>query len=168
MTYNDYRFHEEQRFRQWWVWLLIGAVAAMQWWGFYQQIVRGRPWGSNPAPDWMMVLFWLLFGIGLPLFFLYMRLVVTVNDKAISIHFRPLVRRTILIKDVVDVEARKYSPLGEYGGWGIRGLGSKRAFNVSGNQGVALILTDGSTVMIGSQRAGELARAIAAVKGRQR
>jgi hypothetical protein len=29
----------------------------------------GQPWGSNPAPDWLMVLFWLMFGAGKPLFF---------------------------------------------------------------------------------------------------
>ena len=60
------RFREEQRFGQWWLWILVGSLVAMQWWGFYQQIVLGKPWGDRPAPDWMMVLIWLCFGIGLP------------------------------------------------------------------------------------------------------
>ncbi|MCA9870553.1 MAG: hypothetical protein KC487_09290, partial [Anaerolineae bacterium] len=59
-------FREEQRFRQSWIWLLILFVAGLQWWGFIQQIIFGQPWGDNPAPDWMMILFWLLFGIGMP------------------------------------------------------------------------------------------------------
>jgi hypothetical protein len=50
------RFREERRFRQWWLWLLVGLVAALQWWGFLQQIILGQPWGDRPAPDWMMVL----------------------------------------------------------------------------------------------------------------
>ena len=157
-------FREEQVFRQWWIWLLIGLVAALQWWGFVQQIVLGQPWGDNPAPDWMMVLLWLLIGIGLPLFFVYLKLVITVTDEAIVIHYRPLTRRTIQIADVAHVEARTYSPLREYGGWGIRGLGSKKAYNVSGDRGVELTLEDGRKVLIGSQRADALADAIAAAR----
>jgi hypothetical protein len=159
------RFHEEQGFRQWWIWLLIGGITVMQWWGFIQQIVLGQPFGNRPAPDRGMVLLWLVFGIGLPAFFLYIRLAVTVTDTAIEIHFRPLTRRTIPLASVTHVEARRYSPLGEYGGWGIRGWGSNRAYNVSGNRGVELNLVGGRKVMIGSQRADELAQAIGAAPG---
>jgi uncharacterized membrane protein len=158
------RFREEQRFCQPWIWLLIGFVAALQWWGFFQQILLGQSWGSRPAPDWLVVLFWLLFGIGLPLLFLYLKLVVTVTNESIDIHFRPLTRRTIPIDEVTHVEARTYSPIWEYGGWGIRGFSSNRAYNVSGNRGVELVLKDGRKVMIGSQQADNLARAIAAAQ----
>ena len=158
------RFREEQAFRQWWVMLLIGFVAALQWWGFIQQIVLGKPWGSNPAPDWMMVLLWLLIGIGLPVFFVCLKLIVTVTDEAIDVHYRPLTRRTIQIADVALVRARTYSPLREYGGWGIRGMGSNRAYSVSGDRGVELTLVDGRKVLIGSRRADALADAIAAAR----
>jgi hypothetical protein len=158
------RFREEQAFRQWWIMLLIGLVAALQWWGFVQQIVLGQPWGSNPAPDWMMVLLWLLIGIGLPAFLVGLRLIVTVTDEAIDVHYRPLTRRTIGIADVALVRARTYSPLREYGGWGIRGMGSNRAYSVSGDRGVELTLVDGRKVLIGSQRADALADAIAAAR----
>lgn len=154
------RFREEQGFRQWWVLLLIGLVAALQWWGFIQQIVLGRPWGNNPAPDWMMVLLWLLFGIGMPLFFLYMKLIVTVTDDAIDIHYRPLTRRTIPISEITHIEALKYSPIREYGGWGIRGAGGNRTYSISGDRGVEVTLTDGHKVMIGSQQADALAQEI--------
>jgi hypothetical protein len=159
------RLREEQGFRQPWLWLLILFLVALQWWGFIQQIVLGQPWGNNPAPDWMMVLLWLVIGIGLPLFFLYLRLIVTVSDEAIDIRFRPLTRRTIPMADVTHVEARTYAALREYGGWGIRGWGGKRAYNVSGDRGVELTLADGRKVMIGCQRADDLAQAIAAARG---
>ena len=87
------------------------------------------------------------------------------TDEAVCIQYRPLTRRTIPIAEVTHFEARTYSPLREYGGWGIRGMGSSRAYNVSGNRGVELTLMDGRKVMIGSQRADELARAIAAAQG---
>lgn len=159
-------FREEQRFRQLWIWLLIGLVAGLQWWGFLQQIILGQPWGDNPAPDWMMVSFWLLFGIGLPIFFAYLRLIVTVTGETVEIYFRPLTRRAILVAEIQQVEAGDYSPLRQYGGWGIRGLNNNRAYSISGNQGVKLTLADGKIVLIGSQRTAELALAIEAAQHR--
>ena len=64
------------------------------------------------------------------------------------------------VNEIVVARARTYSPLREYGGWGLRGWGTSRAYNVSGNRGVELTLQDGSSIMIGSQRADELAQAI--------
>jgi Family of unknown function (DUF6141) len=157
---GPYYFREEQSFRQVWVWLLLGFVVALQWWAFIQQIVLGQPWGTKPGPDWLTVLLWLLVGVGLPLFFLYLRLIVTVTDEAVIIHFRPLSRRQIPLAEIARVEARTYAPIGEWGGWGIRIWGHRRAYNVSGNRGVELTLHDGRQVMIGSQRAEELALAI--------
>lgn len=153
-------FHEEQRFRQWWVWLMVYGVAAIQWWGFIQQIVVGIPWGNNPGPDWMMWLFWVLFGIGLPVFFHILKLTVEVTPEQIFVGYRPLTKRIIPLSDVAAVEARTYKAIREYGGYGLRGTRRNTAYNVSGNRGVELTLRDGRQVMIGSQRAAELALAI--------
>lgn len=153
-------FNEDQRFRQWWVWLVVFGVAALQWWGFIQQIVLGKPWGDNPGPDWMVGLFWLLFGIGLPVFFYTLRLTVEVTPDHIFIGYHPLTKRIIPLNDVERVEARTYKAIREYGGYGLRGARRNTAYNVSGNQGVELTLSDGRRVMIGSQRAAELALAI--------
>ena len=132
----------------------------MMWWGFFQQIIVGEPWGNNPGPDWMMWLLLILFGIGFPLAFYWMRLIVEVLDDSVSIHYVPLTRTIILLSDIQDVEARTYKPLHEYGGWGVRRRSNRRAYNVSGNRGVELTLHDGRIVMIGSQKAEELALAI--------
>lgn len=153
-------FREEQRFRQWWVWLAVYGVAALQWWGFVQQIVLGRPWGDNPGPNWMVWLFWLLFGIGLPVFFHILKLTVEVTPEQVYVDFRPLTKRIIPLADVDRVEACTYKAIRQYGGYGVRGARRNMAYNVSGNQGVALTLHDGPRVMIGSQRAAELALAI--------
>lgn len=163
---SGYTFREEQRFHQWWVWLLVYGVAVIQWWGFIQQIILGQPWGDNPAPDSMLVLFWLLFGVGFPAFFHILRLTVEVTDTHIRIRFYPLTRRIIPLEDVIRAEAREYQPIWEYGGWGIRGIGGKRAYNVSGNQGVELTLQDGRKIMIGSRRADEMEKAIASARSK--
>ncbi len=153
-------FHEEQRFRQIWVWAIILGVAGLQWWGWIQQIMLGQPFGNNPGPDWMVWLFWLLFGIGLPLFFAWLRLVIDVDDQGVTLRYAPLSRRRIRFDEIERCETIDYQPLRQYGGWGVRGLGSNRAYNVSGSQGVRLHLRSGDLVLIGSQRAHDLALAI--------
>ncbi|NVL91956.1 MAG: hypothetical protein HWN71_02845 [Desulfobacterales bacterium] len=53
-----------------------------------------------------------------------------------------------------------YNPLKDYGGWGIRYGRGGRAYNVSGNRGVYLELSNGKSLLIGSLQPEELARAI--------
>jgi hypothetical protein len=135
-------YHEEQRFRQWWVWLLVVAVAAIQWWALVQQIILGQPLGDNPLPDWAAWVLW-------------------VTADQVVIRYRPLTRRSISLADIQQATARTYKPIAEYGGWGLKGWSSRNiAYNVSGHQGVQLVLRDGRRVMLGSQRAEELAQAI--------
>ncbi len=146
--------------RVWWVMLVVIGVSGLMWWGFIQQILLGVPWGNNPSSDWMMWLLWLVIGIGFPLAFIFMRLDVKVLADGVSLHYYPLTRRQIPFSDIEKVEARTYSPLLEYGGWGIRGRPGRRAYNISGNRGVELTLRNSNLVMIGSHKAEALALAI--------
>ena len=156
VTFREVQYMRHVR----WLMLLILGISAWMWWGFIQQIVLGKPWGNKPSPDWMMWLLWLIIGIGFPLAFYQMRLIVEINEDQVSVRYVPLKRTSILISDIEAVEARTYKPLREYGGWGIRGSSQRRAYNVSGNHGVELTLYDGRKIMIGSQKAEELSLAI--------
>jgi hypothetical protein len=154
-------YHEVQHFRQWWLWVLIVAPAAGAWWPFIAQVIGGRPVGQNPAPDWAIWLIWLFIGLGLPVVFSFVALVIEVFADRILIRYRPFYRRAIPVAEVERVEARTYNALKEYGGWGIKGWSkTKIAYNVSGDRGVDLTLTDDRRVLLGSQRADELAAAI--------
>lgn len=159
----DIRFREEQRFKQWWIWLLILALAAYSWWGFVQQIVLGQPYGSNPGPDWVIWLVLVLVGIGFPALFVTMRLIVTVRWDQLTIRYKPFTTRRIGFEEIESYEARTYKPIKEYAGWGIKGWTVERmSYSVSGKEGVELTLRDGNRVMIGSQKSGQLADAIGA------
>lgn len=154
-------YHEKQSFRQvWWVMLLLFGVAVLMWWGFIQQIVFGRPWGTNPAPDWMMWLLLLLIGIGFPILFWNMCLIIEVHSDHMQLRYTPFYQRSIQWSEINSISALAYTPIRQYGGWGIRGSGRRRAYSIKGNQGVELILEDGSSVLIGSQESQELAVAI--------
>ncbi len=158
-------FHEVQPLRAWWIWLVILIPVVLGWWLFIEQIVFGTPVGTNPAPNAVAVVIWLVFGIGFPLFFYSTKLITDVRTDAVYLRFFPLWSRTVPLTDIVTYEARQYHPLREYGGWGIRfSPHKKRAYNMSGNRGVELKLTDGTQLLIGSQRPEELASAIGTAK----
>jgi hypothetical protein len=55
---------------------------------------------------------------------------------------------------------RKYRPVLEYGGWGYRIFGNKRAFNISGDMGLQLEFTDKSKLLIGTSQPEALAEAL--------
>lgn len=154
-------FAEEQRFRQKWIWLLVGLVAALSWAIFIRQILFGTPVGDRPAPDLVIWLMLVIIGVGLPWLMYSLKLSTRVDSSRLIIRFRPLLTREILLKDIAACEPRTYRPIREYGGWGIRFSPKHgRAFNVSGNRGVQLRLVDGKKILIGSQKADELAGVI--------
>jgi cytochrome c oxidase subunit IV len=66
-------------------------------------------------------------------------------------------------QELSEFYARQYKPIREYGGWGIRYGWNGRAYNVSGNEGVQLIFTNGKRLLIGSKRPYELESAIRSI-----
>lgn len=95
------------------------------------------------------------------LWFRRMRLITQVDDHSINLRYLGLLKtRTVPISAIRNARARTYRPILEYGGWGIRFGARGWAYNVSGTQGVQLELEDARPLLIGSQRAEELAEAI--------
>jgi len=162
-------YREVQRFRQFWLWLLIAGIFGVTVWGFVQQILLGRPFGQNPAPDTVMMIIALVFGVAFPVLFYVANLTTEVRNDGLFYRFFPfhLGFRRISPESLVGYEVRTYKPIRDYGGWGIRyGRGSK-AYNVSGNRGVMLVLSDGQRLLIGSQKPDDLANAISLAFGKK-
>lgn len=159
-------YTETQRMRQPWIVAIIGLVALFGWGAFVQQIVRGKPIGDDPMPDWALVLLTALIGVGLPAMLVFWRLKTEVYPDRVELDMRPLSHRTFAAAEIAGAAARTYRPIREFGGWGIRGLGSNRAYNMSGDQGVQLLLVNGNHILIGSQRPQELEAAIASIVGK--
>jgi hypothetical protein len=157
-------FREVQRFGQAWVWVLVIMVSGVAWYGAYQQLILKKPFGDNPAPDSLMWVILVVFGIGFPLFFYSLRLVTEVRPNGLYYRFYPLHRRfhKLSFSDIAGCEAVTYRPIRDYGGWGIRFGHRGKAFNVRGNRGVDLVLNDQSRILIGSQKPEQLAMALSA------
>lgn len=78
--------------------------------------------------------------------------------------FRPLRMR---IADIASADVHTFSPLREFGGYGIRYGHGTKAFFVRGNRGVLLTSTSGKKYLIGSDHPERLAAAINATMGQQ-
>ncbi len=159
----DIAFREVQYFRQIWIWLVILFIAGLMWYTVISRLV-GRPLGDEPMPAAMLIIFWLLFGIGLPLIAFYARLITEVRNDGVYFRYIPFhfSFRRILFSEIKNYTVRTYRPLWEYGGWGIRyNLRGGWAYNVSGNRGVQFELINGRRILLGSQQPEALAQAIA-------
>jgi hypothetical protein len=163
------RFFESQRFRQTWVFvLLIGVmlpILLLFGYGLYRQVVLGQPFGDEPLSNGMLITIIVanlaVLAAAMALLW-FAHLDVAVRDRELAIRFVPfhLKPRTIAFDEIAQAQARRYRPIVEYGGWGIRYGFNGMAYNVSGNEGVQLTLRNGKRILIGSQRSEELERAI--------
>jgi len=158
---NKIFFRESQQFRQLWLLILLFCtmvpLAIFSIYALVQQMLKGIPIGDNPAPNWIIVV-QLLLVCGLLILFFVMKLEVFIDKVGIHYRFFPLIWKTETLKqdEKDEYKVRKYNPIGEYGGWGIKSGLSKnvgKAYNVSGNMGLQLILTNDKKVLFGTQKA---------------
>lgn len=147
-------YKEEQKFRQIWIWMLLLLLCGVWIWQLVQQVFMGIPFGNDPAPDFVVILTG-IFPIAVIVLFRFLTLETTINENGVFYLFRPFQRKPKQIKpeDILRYEVKEYSPLKDYGGWGIRYGSSKngKAYNVSGNQGVLFELNNGKKFMLGTQ-----------------
>ena len=147
-------YREEQKFNQLWIWLIVFFLFGLWIWQLVQQIFMGIPFGTNPAPDIVVILTG-LFPFGGILLFRFLTLETIIDAEGVQYRFKPFQRKPkiILKEDIVRFEVKKYSPLKDYGGWGVRYGSSKngKAYNVSGNKGVLFELKNGKRFMLATQ-----------------
>ncbi len=150
-------FSERQRFKQIWLWILSIGINGISLYGLIKQVFLGERFGDRPMSNIGVITF-TIFTISISLLLLNMRLDTTIKTDGIYVRFFPFQRtfRFYAWDKLNQAYVRQYSPMGEYGGWGIRGFRSNRAFNVSGNMGIQLIMEDGRKFLIGTNKAAEV------------
>lgn len=102
---------------------------------------------------------WWLWPI-MALFRLYLE--TEIRENGVYVRFNPFHRKFLFFpwEQISKSFIREYRPIVEFGGWGLRGLGQKRALNVSGNIGLQLELTNGDMLLIGTQKGTEIAEVL--------
>ena len=144
-------FDEKQKFNQWWLWVILLSFP----------IISVGPFDQNNIN-----IYHVLIGLAIPILFYLFELRIKVNEDGFHYQFFPFHFKFHIIKleDIDKFKALEYSPLKEYGGWGIKYGFKGKAYNVSGNKGVRIFLNNGTNIMFGSQKHSELAKALKMAK----
>lgn len=147
-------YSEVQRFNQWWIWLPLIGFNAFIGYGVIMQVVLNNQFGDKPMSNLGLILFFGL-SIALLLLFMFIRLETIVGREGIFIRFYPFNLKYRYFKwvDVQRIYIRKYRPLFEYGGWGIKYsiIGKGKAITISGNIGLQIEFRNGEKLLIGTQ-----------------
>jgi len=86
-----------------------------------------------------------------------MRLITEIDHKTIEFRIKPFRTTVLQWEEVQQAYVRRYKPVWEYGGWGIRySFRNGRAYNMSGNVGLQLLMNDGRKILIGTQKGEKL------------
>jgi hypothetical protein len=155
-------YSEKQRFTQWWVWAILVVVNGLMLFGVLQQLIFGRQFGDTLMNNTALVIVAAV-SIGLSSLIFIFRLETEITRDGINVRFFPFISsRHYPWHQISRSFVRKYSPLAEYGGWGIRFgfFGKGTAFNVSGDQGLQLIFIDDKKLLIGTGKPEELTEAL--------
>jgi hypothetical protein len=146
-------FSEKQKFRQWWLWVILIGVLLVP-------VVLTLINKPAQADLFTEIMIGLIAPAVIVLLFVIMELRTQVNEQGIFYRFFPIHFQVLIINwdEVKKAYIRKYSPLGDFGGWGIRlGLGGKgKAYNVDGNMGLQIELKTGKKILIGTQKPEEM------------
>lgn len=139
-------FQENQRFNQWWLWVLLiissGAPAIILYKEFTNNSLTS---GSLSA---LIILFLVI------VLFVVLNMKTTITQKSIQLVYFPFVWKTINIDNIASMEVINY---GFVGGWGIRLWTSYgTVYNVRGNKGLHIKLKNGKQLVIGTQKPEEL------------
>lgn len=146
-------FQEEQKFTQWWLWVILTGVALIPLYGIYKQFILGEPLGELAMSPVGLILF-CVFIFGLIALFLFMRLKTEIDTDEIQMNFVPFVKKRVNWREVKNAEVVNY---GFVGGWGIRfWTNYGTVYNIKGNKGLAIELLNGKKFLIGTQKETEL------------
>jgi hypothetical protein len=156
---NEILFAERQKFKQWWLWLMLLGSNGLFLFVVFKQDRGGQQFGDKLMSNTGLLIATALMLL-LTLSFVCFRLDTIIRKDGIYVRFFPFHIKfkhytwDTLIKTFV----RQYSPVTEYGGWGIRlGLfGKGTAFNVSGDKGLQLEFTNKKKLLIGTNKPDQL------------
>ena len=162
---NSPIFREVQKFSSW-VFVFISSILVFSI-VLVAVIAKLETAKGNSSPPLLPHIVAIAVPLAALVLFLLTRLETEVRRDGLHVRFFPFHIRfkKFTADDLKEYYTRRYSPLAEYGGWGIRyGLfGVGKAYNAKGNLGVQLIFKNGKRLLIGSQKPDELVQAISSL-----
>ena len=147
-------FNETQVFKQWWLWAILVITLIITTIPFFK---IGGGFNTN---KWNFLGFVPVLLI--IVMFLVIKLETRIDRNGITTEFTPfrIFKRHYNWSEINKCYVRKYSAISEYGGWGIRGFGTAKAYNVSGNKGIQIVTKNGDKFLIGTNKPEEADKVI--------
>jgi Family of unknown function (DUF6141) len=158
-------YTEKQRLNQWWLWAILLGINGIAVFGLIKQVILGDTFGSKPMSNIGLIAF-MLFTVAFAYFFTQIKLVTQITQEGIAIKFTPFQFKFKLYKwsEIANCYVRKYQPLWEFGGWGIKYGSNGMAYNISGNMGIQLEFLDNRKILIGTNKPDEVQKVIQSIE----
>lgn len=154
-------FTETQKFNKWWMYLLFSIpflVTSIS----YVLVQFGivEPNGGEKSPPEIILI--LIFSLLILIWGISVRLKTTINKNGISACFIgiPFCNKNFTWAEIQSSHVIEYSPIKDYGGWGVRMGFNGWCYNVSGKIGIKLTRTNGKPFLIGTQQKEEAEKII--------
>jgi hypothetical protein len=152
-------YYEIQKFNKWWMKLILALPLGI----FIIGMVLGKTQSEQGTPMLITAVVVLFISV----LFYFTKLETRLDESGVTIRFFPFQRVYYYVRwdEITDVSVRKYNPIMEYGGWGLRySFKNGKAYNISGNQGLQLVLKSGKKFLIGTQKSAELQQYLGQLK----
>ncbi len=157
--------YREEQFFAWWRYVLLAVMVCIGWfsiaWNHPGQAAAGVVVRGPVLELPLSLIVGLVLPPALVVGVLKMSTEVTPVQCRVWYGFIPTYRRAIPLDEIKRIEVVSYRPFRDHYFWGVRTTrDGERVLTARGDRGVRLHLSDGSRVLIGSQRAEELAAAL--------
>lgn len=165
-------YYDDKQREKWWAWLVMIGVNLIFMVGGVAQIGFDRPIGDDPMSDVGLIIAEVVLLL-LTVMVLSGNLQTYINSEGVFIKYSPYHFNDKFYdwNNINTVYVRKYKPVPEYGGRGIRlsrfsftgqGVIFSRsiAYTVSGRTGLQIELKSGKSVLIGTQQPDELKKVL--------
>lgn len=148
-------YNESQSYKGTWVIYLLLMIEIPS---FIFAAVLAFNSGKSNAESMMGIGIMLLIMVGVFVGLLSFRLKLRIDDKGVHYNFPPLINklRTIPKSNIQEIKVIKYNPISDFGGWGLKGNSTTKAYSIIGNMGLLIDLGEKKKIMIGIQKDKEL------------
>lgn len=148
-------FKEVQSYRGTWLMYLILIIELPM-----LILVGTVIWTSKPDSQeaiWLIPMIFLIMG-SVFMFLMWIKLETRIDSYSIKYRYVPFFFKwkSIPKEAVKSIEVITYSPISDYGGWGLKGNSTTKAYSVLGDQGLLIDIGQKKRIMIGTQKAQEL------------
>ena len=158
-------FVEEQRFNQWWLYVILAIPFLTL---VIPYIVNVDRYVNSDQESLISVFISLIILSIVVILILLIRLKTKIDENGIYYQFYPINfnEKFIPWSDISKCYIRKYRPLTEYGGWGYKTspFGRGRVLNIKGNMGIQLEFNNGKKLLLGTQKQNEVEKVLLTYK----